>query len=173
LTDGQVVALAGRLDRLGEWTLPTLRLIGRRPRIAASVLAASLGRERDPFKIDVRKLKRLGLTQSFEVGYELSPRGRALLRRLPRRPGPTSRRPAGGVRKSSRRAPRSRGCPGPSGRAAQILRSPSTLPQTRRSPSLRRSDFAGIPLARPRAMQPVAQPVQRGDPVGIDHALLE
>src|SRR5262249_59675311 len=85
LTDGQVVALAGRLDRLGAWTVPTLRLIGRRPRVAASVLAASLGRERDPFKVDVRKLKRLGLTQSFEVGYELSPRGRALLARLPRK----------------------------------------------------------------------------------------
>jgi hypothetical protein len=83
-----VDALARRLDRLGGWTIPTLRLIGRRPRIAASRLAASLGRERDPFKIDVRKLKRLGLTQSFEVGYELSPRGRALLRALARRRKP-------------------------------------------------------------------------------------
>jgi hypothetical protein len=27
----------------------------------------------------VRKLKKLGLTQSFEVGYEISPRGRAYL----------------------------------------------------------------------------------------------
>jgi hypothetical protein len=27
----------------------------------------------------VRKLKRLGLTQSFEVGHEISPRGRAYL----------------------------------------------------------------------------------------------
>ncbi|HET6982800.1 MAG TPA: ASCH domain-containing protein [Myxococcaceae bacterium] len=85
LSDEQVAALARRLDRLGAWTIPTLRLIARRPRIAASVLAKSLGRERDPFKIDVRKLKRLGLTQSFEVGYELSPRGRALLARLPRK----------------------------------------------------------------------------------------
>ncbi|HEY1333611.1 MAG TPA: hypothetical protein VGF31_05075, partial [Myxococcaceae bacterium] len=85
LTDDQVATLARRLERLGEWTLPTLRLIRRRPRVAASRLAASLGRERDPFKIDVRKLKRLGLTQSFEVGYELSPRGRALLAALARR----------------------------------------------------------------------------------------
>jgi hypothetical protein len=88
LTPAEVDALARRLDRLGGWTIPTLRLIGRRPRIAASRLAASLGRERDPFKIDVRKLKRLGLTQSFEVGYELSPRGRALLRALARRRKP-------------------------------------------------------------------------------------
>ena len=86
LSEKDVDTLARRLDRLGDWTIPTLRLIGRRPRVAASRLAASLGRERDPFKIDVRKLKRLGLTQSFEVGYELSPRGRALLAALPRRP---------------------------------------------------------------------------------------
>jgi hypothetical protein len=85
LTPEDVDALARRLERLGDWTIPTLRLIGRRPRVAASVLAASLGRERDPFKVDVRKLKRLGLTQSFEVGYELSPRGRAFLQLFPRR----------------------------------------------------------------------------------------
>src|SRR5262249_16242280 len=47
LTDEQVATLARRLERLGEWPIPTLRLIGRRPRIAASVLARSLGRERD------------------------------------------------------------------------------------------------------------------------------
>jgi hypothetical protein len=108
LTPEDVEKLARRLERLGDWTVPTLRLIGRRPRVAASVLAAGLGRERDPFKVDVRKLKRLGLTQSFEVGYEISPRGRALLDRLPRRPRPTSRGPGRGGRKSSRKAPRSR-----------------------------------------------------------------
>ena len=31
------------------------------------------------FKRDVRKLKELGLTRSLEVGYEISPRGRAYL----------------------------------------------------------------------------------------------
>jgi ribosomal protein S19E (S16A) len=45
-------------------------------------LAAAAGRERHPFKTDVRKLKELGLTESLEVGYRLSPRGRALLERL-------------------------------------------------------------------------------------------
>jgi hypothetical protein len=106
LSDEQVAALARRLDRLGEWTIPTLRLIGRRPRIAASVLAKSLGRERDPFTVDVRKLKRLGLTQSFEVGYELSPRGRALLVRLPRKR--TGTKPAKRARASAKRASRQR-----------------------------------------------------------------
>src|SRR5215475_3359684 len=60
LTDEDVTTLARRLERLGDWTIPTLRLIARRPRVAASILARSLGRDRDPFKIDVRKLKRLG-----------------------------------------------------------------------------------------------------------------
>ncbi len=31
------------------------------------------------FKTNVRKLKALGLTESLEVGYRLSPRGRAFL----------------------------------------------------------------------------------------------
>ena len=47
-------------------------------------LAKSIGRETEPFKIDVRKLKKLGLTQSFEVGYGLSPRGQAFLKKRPR-----------------------------------------------------------------------------------------
>lgn len=77
-------AALARLDRDGPWTKKTLRLIGERPRVAASQLAASLGRETAPFKADVVKLKKLGLTQSFEVGYELSPRGRAYLTRANR-----------------------------------------------------------------------------------------
>lgn len=36
-------------------------------------------------KRDVRKLKALGLTESLEVGYRLSPRGRAYLERRPSR----------------------------------------------------------------------------------------
>jgi hypothetical protein len=68
-----------RLDAAGPWTKKTLALIAKQPRVAASRLAAKLGRETLPFKADVRKLKRLGLTQSFEVGYELSPRGVAYL----------------------------------------------------------------------------------------------
>ena len=35
-----------------------------------------------PFKLNVRKLKALGLTESLEVGYRLSPRGKSLLHRL-------------------------------------------------------------------------------------------
>jgi hypothetical protein len=68
-----------RMDRKAPWTMQTFALIDTQPRIAASKLAAQVGRETAPFKADVVKLKKLGLTQSFEVGYEISPRGRAYL----------------------------------------------------------------------------------------------
>ena len=66
-----------RMDRAAPWTAATLAIIAAQPQVVARVLAAQLGRETLPFKTDVRKLKKLGLTQSFEIGYELSPRGRA------------------------------------------------------------------------------------------------
>ena len=77
-------AVDRRLDRLDAargtpWTRQVLALIAERPGVRAPDLAASLGRETQPFKIDVRKLKELGLTRSLEVGYEISPRGRAYL----------------------------------------------------------------------------------------------
>jgi hypothetical protein len=65
----------------GAWTRQTLRLITDNPRVISTVLAKQLGRERMAFKLDVRKLKALGLTISHEVGYEISPRGRAFLDR--------------------------------------------------------------------------------------------
>ncbi len=91
LTTVEVDDLRRRLARLdangptgssGAWTIAVLRLIAARPGVVSTELAAELGRERPAFKIDVRKLKRLGLTESLEVGYRLSPKGRALLRRL-------------------------------------------------------------------------------------------
>ena len=71
LTDDDVAALDTRLERLdrasshGRWTIATLRLIADRPQVRAPDLAASVGRETAPFKIDVRKLKGLGLTISL------------------------------------------------------------------------------------------------------------
>ncbi|MFV0258310.1 MAG: hypothetical protein ACK5PP_07685 [Acidimicrobiales bacterium] len=76
-----------RLDRLdrasrhGPWTRETLRLVEARPGVRAPDLAAEVGRDTAPFKLDVRKLKNLGLTLSLRVGYRLSPRGRAYLDR--------------------------------------------------------------------------------------------
>ena len=88
LSDEDWHTLAARLARLdrssrhGPWTARVLRLIAERPAVRAGDLAASLGREKAPFKVDVRKLKEMGLTESLEVGYRLSPRGVAVLARL-------------------------------------------------------------------------------------------
>jgi hypothetical protein len=87
-------ALAARLDTMdarsanGPWTRATLSLIAKRPRVVSTELARRLGMERAVFKTNVRKLKELGLTESLEVGYRLSPRGQAYLRATarPRRP---------------------------------------------------------------------------------------
>src|SRR5262249_14986794 len=69
-----------RLDRAstrGPWTRATLRQLSARPGVRAPDLAAEVGLETAPYKLDVRKLKALGLTISLAVGYELSPRGAA------------------------------------------------------------------------------------------------
>lgn len=85
LSPEDLAELTRRLDRLdgaspaGAWTRPTLALIGTHPGLVSTTLAELLGRERFALKADVRKLKRLGLTLSLEVGYELSPRGQAFL----------------------------------------------------------------------------------------------
>ena len=85
VTPDELTALAQRLDAIdarsprGPWTWTVLELIERRPATLAADLAAQLGRERRPFKADVRRLKELGLTESLERGYRLSPRGNALL----------------------------------------------------------------------------------------------
>ena len=89
LTDDDVATLTARLERFdrsatrGAWTRETLELIRDQPAILAADLAAGLGLETVVFKRDVRKLKELGLTESLKVGYRLSPRGEALLARLP------------------------------------------------------------------------------------------
>ena len=72
-----------RRSSRGPWTRTHLELIGSRPGELAETLATSIGREKRPFKADVRRLKELGLTESLPVGYRLSPRGRAVLARLP------------------------------------------------------------------------------------------
>ncbi len=76
------LARLDRASRRGSWTMPVLRLIGDRPGVRAADLAASMGCEKRAFKADVRKLKEMGLTESLEVGYRLSPRGLALLERI-------------------------------------------------------------------------------------------
>ena len=91
LTADDVEDIHRRLQRLdaasshGPWTYQTLQLIVEQPETRAPDLAASMGRETQPFKTDVRKLKNLGLTESLPVGYRISPRGAAYLRHIDRR----------------------------------------------------------------------------------------
>jgi hypothetical protein len=76
------LARLDELSRHGAWTTDTLRLIQAKPATRAGDLAAEFGRDMAGFKLDVRKLKNLGLTYSLEVGYRLSPRGTAYLSSL-------------------------------------------------------------------------------------------
>lgn len=84
LTEDELTALATRLERMdarsdAPWTRRVLELIELEPAVRAADLAAGLGSEKQPFKLRVRRLKALGLTESLEVGYRLSPRGLAVL----------------------------------------------------------------------------------------------
>lgn len=85
--DGEMDEIVGRLarwdaGRIGPWTRATLEAIAAEPGTRAPDLAARFGRETQPFKRDVRRLKELGLTESLAVGYRISPRGAAVLDRL-------------------------------------------------------------------------------------------
>ncbi|HTF18669.1 MAG TPA: hypothetical protein VK658_11380 [Chryseolinea sp.] len=87
LSDAQYQQLIKRLQRLdaasreGPWTKVTLLAISRHPRVVSTELATKLGHERMWLKLNIRKLKNMGLTISHEVGYEISPLGKALLQR--------------------------------------------------------------------------------------------
>ncbi|MEV6278501.1 hypothetical protein [Nocardia sp. NPDC051832] len=70
-----------RASRRGPWTAAVLDVVAEHPGRRAGDLAELLGRDKDSFKLDVRKLKNLGLTHSLDVGYELSPRGAQYLSR--------------------------------------------------------------------------------------------
>src|SRR4051794_3830742 len=66
-------AIAQRLARLdaasprGPWTTETLRLIEENPQVVARKLAAELDWPTLEFKVNVRKLKALGLTISYPI----------------------------------------------------------------------------------------------------------
>lgn len=86
--DGDIADLRRRLGRLdaasatGAWTHRTLVAIRDHPGLRAGDLCRAVSQDRSSFKANVRKLKRLGLTISLDVGYRLSPRGEACLKGL-------------------------------------------------------------------------------------------
>ena len=80
-------AMIARLDgwdetsKHGPWAWPSLAWIGAHPAQRAQDWADTLGVEKKWIKANIRRLKALGLTESLEVGYRLSPRGKAVLKR--------------------------------------------------------------------------------------------
>jgi len=90
-SDSELQGLIARLERLdarsngAPWTRRVLDLIDTHPARRAGDLCKMAGQDMLPFKVNVRRLKALGLTESLEVGYRLSPRGSALLGELRRR----------------------------------------------------------------------------------------
>lgn len=76
---GALTAALQRLDRRGAWTQDYLTLIEMNPGRRSADLAAMQNADQPTFKRNVRKLKDLGLTESLEIGYRLSPRGLAFL----------------------------------------------------------------------------------------------
>jgi hypothetical protein len=89
LADDERREIARRLQRLdssaddGAWTRTTLEIIRDHPGRRAADLSRLIGMEKLPFKLNVRKLKALGLTESLEIGYRLSPRGLVFMKGEP------------------------------------------------------------------------------------------
>lgn len=85
LTDDDVLKLKKKLDRLdqyskqGEWTAKVLFAIQAHPRKKAAELALLTGYEKESLKVNIRKLKNIGLTISHQTGYELSPLGKSFV----------------------------------------------------------------------------------------------
>lgn len=69
-------------SKTGKWTGKVLEAIKENPKLKAADLAVLVKREKEWLKLNVRKLKGLGLTISHEPGYSISPRGEAYLDRI-------------------------------------------------------------------------------------------
>jgi hypothetical protein len=83
--EAELQELVGRLQRLNgrgrgaPWVLRILEVLSSHPQVRAGDLCGLVGQEKKQFKLNVRKLKSLGLTESLGIGYRLSPRGTVLL----------------------------------------------------------------------------------------------
>lgn len=88
--DDDIAEIIAKLDKMdrnskrGPWTRSYLEVIRDMPATYSGLLANYLGIPKDDFKPWVRKLKALGLTESLEVGYRLSPRGEKVLAAIER-----------------------------------------------------------------------------------------
>lgn len=85
-TQAEFEEIKNKLERLdayskqGSWTIEVLKLIRDNPEVKAATLALKIGQEKEWLKINIRKLKNLGLTIGHDPGYTLSPLGEAFLK---------------------------------------------------------------------------------------------
>ncbi|MGL5079869.1 MAG: hypothetical protein ACRC8A_00115 [Microcoleaceae cyanobacterium] len=89
LTDDELAEVYQKLTQLdvkskdGSWTITVLRLIQEHPGVRATEIAVLAHLDTQVFKVKVRKLKEIGLTESIaRGGYRLSPRGHEILNRF-------------------------------------------------------------------------------------------
>ena len=69
-----------KFSKIGKWTTKTLIAIQENPKLRAADLAIKAKKEKEWLKLNIRKLKALGLTISHEPGYTLSPLGEEYLK---------------------------------------------------------------------------------------------
>ncbi|MBK9149659.1 MAG: ASCH domain-containing protein [Saprospiraceae bacterium] len=69
-------------SKKGDWTRQILLTINDHPNMHAIGIAKLTGFEKEWLKLNIRKLKNLGLTISHTVGYEISPKGKVVLEKL-------------------------------------------------------------------------------------------
>lgn len=80
-----ILSKLNRLDKFskeGVWTTKVLQTIEENPNLHAIGIASLTGFQKEWLKINIRKLKNLGLTISHSIGYEISPRGKVVLQKL-------------------------------------------------------------------------------------------
>lgn len=88
LTEKEFSDLKKKLKQLdnyskqGLWTSKILFAVKDNPNLRAAGIAKLTGFEKEWLKVNIRKLKNLGLTISHTVGYELSPFGKIFIQRL-------------------------------------------------------------------------------------------
>ena len=71
-----------KYSKIGKWTVKTLQVIRENPKMKAADLAVKARKEKEWLKLNIRKLKALGLTISHEPGYTLSAKGEEYLKLL-------------------------------------------------------------------------------------------
>ena len=81
----RIIEKLHRYDTRGKiknWTSKILKAVYKEPGKYAIEYATELGYEKEWFKLNIRKLKNLGLTISLSDGYEISPRGKIILEKI-------------------------------------------------------------------------------------------